>query len=167
MDQNRSRPKAQSLAKDPKPASVSESLNRGKEAVSAAAGEAMNAAASDLQAIRNDLINLKDTLAKFMGQATHEAAKSARLRERGRPDEGRRRGCRGCRRQPRRQGQPVRRHGRRAGEDLGRGDRSAGSPQSPRRSRRRSRHWVPDRSLETAKLMLFKILKLFGFDVRA
>jgi hypothetical protein len=69
MDQNRSRPEAQSLAKDPKPASVSESLNRGKEAVSAAAGEATNAAASDLQAIRNDLINLKDTLAKFMGHA--------------------------------------------------------------------------------------------------
>jgi ElaB/YqjD/DUF883 family membrane-anchored ribosome-binding protein len=69
MDQNRS---------GSKPASVSESLSRGKEAIGAAAGEAMTAAASDLQAIRNDLNNLKDTLAKFMGQATHEAARSAR-----------------------------------------------------------------------------------------
>jgi ElaB/YqjD/DUF883 family membrane-anchored ribosome-binding protein len=69
MDQNRS---------DPKPASWSESLSRGKEAIGAAAGEAMTAAASDLQAIRNDLNNLKDTLAKFTGQATHEAARSAR-----------------------------------------------------------------------------------------
>jgi ElaB/YqjD/DUF883 family membrane-anchored ribosome-binding protein len=78
MDQNRSRPEAQPPAKDPKPASVSESLNRGKEAIGAAAGEAMTSAASDLQAIRNDLNSLKDTLAKFMAQATNEAARSAR-----------------------------------------------------------------------------------------
>ena len=53
MDQNRTRPEAQSQpAKDPKAASVSESLNRGKDAVGAAANEAMTAAASDLQAIR-------------------------------------------------------------------------------------------------------------------
>ena len=76
MDQNRSRPEAPS--KDPKPASVGESLARGKEAIGAAASEAMTAASSDLQAIRNDLNNLKDTLAKFMDQATHEAARSAR-----------------------------------------------------------------------------------------
>jgi ElaB/YqjD/DUF883 family membrane-anchored ribosome-binding protein len=77
MDQNRARPKAQS-SKDPKGASVGESLARGKDAIGAAAGEAMTAAASDLQAIRNDLDNLKATLAKFMAQATSEAAKSAR-----------------------------------------------------------------------------------------
>jgi ElaB/YqjD/DUF883 family membrane-anchored ribosome-binding protein len=79
MDQNRTRSDAQSQpGKDPKPASVSESLNRGKDAIGAAASEAMAAAASDLQAIRNDLNSLKDTLARFMAQATGEAAKSAR-----------------------------------------------------------------------------------------
>jgi ElaB/YqjD/DUF883 family membrane-anchored ribosome-binding protein len=78
MDQNRSRPEAQSPSKDPKPASVSESLARGKDAIGAAANEAVTAASSDLQAIRNDLNNLKDTLAKFMAQAGQEAARSAR-----------------------------------------------------------------------------------------
>jgi ElaB/YqjD/DUF883 family membrane-anchored ribosome-binding protein len=57
---------------------VGESLNRGKDAIEAAASEAMTAAAADLQAIRNDLSNLKDTLARFMAQASSEAAKSAR-----------------------------------------------------------------------------------------
>ena len=75
MDQNRTRGEAQSQAgKNPKPASVSESLNRGKDAIEAAASEAMPAAAADLQAIRNDLSNLKDTLARFMAQASSEAA---------------------------------------------------------------------------------------------
>lgn len=57
---------------------MSESLNRGKDAVGAAANEAMTAAASDLQAIRNDLNSLKDTLARFMTQASSKAARSAR-----------------------------------------------------------------------------------------
>jgi len=75
MDQNRTRGEAQSQpGKNPKPASVSESLNRGKDAIEAAASEAMPAAAADLQAIRNDLSNLKDTLARFMAQASSEAA---------------------------------------------------------------------------------------------
>jgi ElaB/YqjD/DUF883 family membrane-anchored ribosome-binding protein len=79
MDQNRTRSEAQSQpGKEPKPASVSESLNRGKDAIGAAAGEAMTAAASDLHAIRNDLNSLKDTLARFMVQAGSEAARSAR-----------------------------------------------------------------------------------------
>jgi ElaB/YqjD/DUF883 family membrane-anchored ribosome-binding protein len=79
MDQNRTRPEAQSQpGKNPKPASVAESLNRGKDAIEAAASEATTAAASDLQAIRNDLNNLKDTLARFVAQASSEAAKSAR-----------------------------------------------------------------------------------------
>ena len=79
MDQNRTRPEAHSQpGKDPKPASVAESLNRGKDAIGAAAGEAMTAAAADLQAIRNDLNSLKDTLARFMVQAGGEAARSAR-----------------------------------------------------------------------------------------
>src|SRR5690242_18826537 len=79
MDQNRTRGEAQSQpGKNPRPASVSESLSRGKDAIEAAASEAMTAAASDLQAIRNDLSNLKDTLARFMAQASSEAARSAR-----------------------------------------------------------------------------------------
>jgi len=77
MDQNRARPEAQS-PKEPKAASVGESLARSKDAIGTAASEAMTAAASDLQAIRNDLDNLKDTLAKFIAQASSEAAKSAR-----------------------------------------------------------------------------------------
>jgi ElaB/YqjD/DUF883 family membrane-anchored ribosome-binding protein len=86
MDQNRSRPEAQSAAassagfqsKDPKSASVAESLNRGKDAIGSAAADAMAEATSDLQAIRADLNNLKNTLAKFMSQASNEAVKSAR-----------------------------------------------------------------------------------------
>jgi len=58
--------------------SISESVARGKEAVSTAAAEAMNSAGSDLQSLRTDLNSLKDTLARFMSQAGSEAAKSAR-----------------------------------------------------------------------------------------
>jgi ElaB/YqjD/DUF883 family membrane-anchored ribosome-binding protein len=71
MDQNRTQQAA-------KPASVSESVARGRDAIGAAANEAMTAAAADMQAIRNDLNGLKDTLAKFMAQVTEETAKSAR-----------------------------------------------------------------------------------------
>jgi ElaB/YqjD/DUF883 family membrane-anchored ribosome-binding protein len=79
MDQNRTRPEAKSQpGKDPKPASAAESVNRGKDAIEAAANEAMTAVASDLQAIRNDLNSLKDTLARLMAQASGEAARSAR-----------------------------------------------------------------------------------------
>jgi ElaB/YqjD/DUF883 family membrane-anchored ribosome-binding protein len=79
MDQNRTRPEAQSPpGKDPKPASVAESLNRGKDAIGAAANEAMTAAAADLRAIKNDLNSLKDTLARFMAQAGSEATRTAR-----------------------------------------------------------------------------------------
>ena len=59
-------------------ASISESVARGKDAIGAAATDAMNAAGSDLQSLRADLNGLKDTLAKFMSQAGSEAAKSAR-----------------------------------------------------------------------------------------
>ena len=78
MDQNRSRPEAQSPSKDQEPASVSESLTRGKDAIGDVASDAMTAATSDLQAIRNDLNNLKDTLVKFIAHASHEATQSAR-----------------------------------------------------------------------------------------
>jgi ElaB/YqjD/DUF883 family membrane-anchored ribosome-binding protein len=71
MDQNRTQQSA-------KPASVGESVARGRDAIGAAANEAMTAAASDMQAIRNDLNGLKETLARFIAQVSHETAKSAR-----------------------------------------------------------------------------------------
>jgi ElaB/YqjD/DUF883 family membrane-anchored ribosome-binding protein len=58
--------------------SISESVSRGKDAIGAAAADAMNSAGSDLQSLRSDLNSLKDTMAKFMSQAGGEAAKSAR-----------------------------------------------------------------------------------------
>jgi len=58
--------------------SVSESVTRGKEAIGAAATDAMNSAGTDLQSLRSDLNSLKDTVAKFVSQAGGEAAKSAR-----------------------------------------------------------------------------------------
>jgi ElaB/YqjD/DUF883 family membrane-anchored ribosome-binding protein len=58
--------------------SVSDSINRGMDAIGSAANEAANSAGSDLQAIRNDLNNLKDTLSRFMSQTSSEAVKSAR-----------------------------------------------------------------------------------------
>ena len=57
---------------------VSESMARGKDAIGAAADEAMNAARSDLQSLRSDLNSLRDTVTKFASQAGTEAAKSAR-----------------------------------------------------------------------------------------
>jgi ElaB/YqjD/DUF883 family membrane-anchored ribosome-binding protein len=83
MDQRSSRPEGQSYPnagagqfKEPKANSVGDSINRGKDAIASAANDA--AAGSDLQAIRNDLNNLKDTLSRFMSQASDEALKSAR-----------------------------------------------------------------------------------------
>jgi ElaB/YqjD/DUF883 family membrane-anchored ribosome-binding protein len=82
MDQKSSRPEGQSFGtgqfKDPKANSVSESLNRGKDAIAAAANDAVDSSGSDLQAIRNDLNNLKDTLSRFMSQASNETVKTAR-----------------------------------------------------------------------------------------
>jgi ElaB/YqjD/DUF883 family membrane-anchored ribosome-binding protein len=79
MDQKSSRPEGQSFGtgqfKDPKANSVS---NRGKDAVAAAANDAVDSSGSDVQAIRNDLNNLKDTLSRFMSQASNEAVKTAR-----------------------------------------------------------------------------------------
>jgi len=85
MDQKSSRPESvshpnagTSPLKDPKANSVSDSVNRGKDAIAVAATDAANSAGSDLQAIRNDINNLKDTLSRFMSQAGNEAVKSAR-----------------------------------------------------------------------------------------
>jgi ElaB/YqjD/DUF883 family membrane-anchored ribosome-binding protein len=58
--------------------SIADSMSRGKEAIGAAASEAIQAAGSDLQALRADLNSLRDTVAKFLSQASSEAAKSAR-----------------------------------------------------------------------------------------
>ena len=57
---------------------VSESVARSKDAIGAAANDAMNSAASDLQSLRADLNSLKDTVTKFVSQASGEAAKSAK-----------------------------------------------------------------------------------------
>jgi ElaB/YqjD/DUF883 family membrane-anchored ribosome-binding protein len=59
-------------------AGVRDALNTGRENVTAAAGEAKDAAASDLENLRRDLASLKDTVTKFMGQASGEAANTVR-----------------------------------------------------------------------------------------
>ena len=58
--------------------SVTDPINRGKDAILGAADNAANSEGSDLQAIRSDLSNLKDTLLQFMSQASNGAVKSAR-----------------------------------------------------------------------------------------
>jgi ElaB/YqjD/DUF883 family membrane-anchored ribosome-binding protein len=58
--------------------SVAGSISRGKEAVSAAASDAMDTAGSDLKALQSDLSDLKETVAKLVSRAGDEAAKSAR-----------------------------------------------------------------------------------------
>ena len=82
MDERIARPEGQSAtsgnAVGQMPMSVMESLNRGKDAIGDAAAETMRAAASDLQMLRNDLNSLKDTLSRFMVEASTEAMKSAR-----------------------------------------------------------------------------------------
>jgi len=57
---------------------ISESAAHGKEVIGKATDEAVNSAGSDFQALRSDLNSLKDTVAKFVAQASSEAAKSAR-----------------------------------------------------------------------------------------
>jgi ElaB/YqjD/DUF883 family membrane-anchored ribosome-binding protein len=83
MDQKSSRPENQPYSgtsigsSNPKPNSVSDSMSRGKEAISDAASSAARSTGS-LQAIQNDLNSLKDTLSRFMSQAGTDAVKSAR-----------------------------------------------------------------------------------------
>jgi ElaB/YqjD/DUF883 family membrane-anchored ribosome-binding protein len=57
--------------------SIANSMSHGKEAVGAAAAEAM-AGGIDLKALQDDLNNLKDTVTKFISRTGNEAAKSAR-----------------------------------------------------------------------------------------
>jgi hypothetical protein len=77
MDQKSSRPEAQSSSgsssSNQKPNSVGEALSRGKDALSDTANEAARSSGSDIQAIRNDLNSLKDTLSRFMSQASLQA----------------------------------------------------------------------------------------------
>jgi ElaB/YqjD/DUF883 family membrane-anchored ribosome-binding protein len=57
---------------------ITNSVSRGKEAVSAAASDAMNAAGIDVKALQSDLSDVKETVAKLVSRAGEEAAKSAR-----------------------------------------------------------------------------------------
>src|ERR1700732_2874116 len=58
--------------------SIANSMSRGKEAVGAAAAEAMESGGIDLKALQDNLNNLKDTVTKFISRTGNEAAKSAR-----------------------------------------------------------------------------------------
>jgi ElaB/YqjD/DUF883 family membrane-anchored ribosome-binding protein len=58
--------------------SVASTISRGKEAVSAAASDAMDTAGADLKALQSDLSDLKEIVAKLASRASDEAAKSAR-----------------------------------------------------------------------------------------
>jgi ElaB/YqjD/DUF883 family membrane-anchored ribosome-binding protein len=82
MDERIARPEGQSAASGnavgQMPMSVMESLNRGKDAIGDVAAQTMRAAGTDLQMLRNDLNSLKDTLSRFMIEASTEAMKSAR-----------------------------------------------------------------------------------------
>jgi ElaB/YqjD/DUF883 family membrane-anchored ribosome-binding protein len=81
MDQKSTRPETQpypNAGASLKANSVTDPNNRGKDAIAGVAGNAANSAGSDLQAIRDDLNNLKETLSRFMSQASNEAVKSAR-----------------------------------------------------------------------------------------
>jgi ElaB/YqjD/DUF883 family membrane-anchored ribosome-binding protein len=61
-----------------KSGAVAESLNRSKQALGGAATDALEAAATDLESLRQDLKGLKETLATFMSEAGSEAVKSTR-----------------------------------------------------------------------------------------
>jgi ElaB/YqjD/DUF883 family membrane-anchored ribosome-binding protein len=59
-------------------ASVTEAMNRGKDAMQNAADDAFSSATADLQALRRDLNGLKDTVTKLVGHVGNEAMRSAR-----------------------------------------------------------------------------------------
>ena len=58
--------------------SVASSISRGREAVSAAASDAMDTAGADLKALQSDLSDLKETVAKLVSRTGNETIKSAR-----------------------------------------------------------------------------------------
>jgi ElaB/YqjD/DUF883 family membrane-anchored ribosome-binding protein len=57
---------------------ISDSVTRGKDAIGAAAKDAMNSASADLQSLQADINSLKDTMTRLMSQAADQAAKSAK-----------------------------------------------------------------------------------------
>jgi ElaB/YqjD/DUF883 family membrane-anchored ribosome-binding protein len=58
--------------------SVASSTNRGKEAVTTAASEAVDAGGAALKALQSDLSDLKETVDKLISRGSNETAKSAR-----------------------------------------------------------------------------------------
>src|SRR5450432_2979123 len=76
MDQSKTRTSS-SIAENAV-GNVANSMSRGKEALSSAASDAGDAAGADLIALRSDLSDLKDTVARFISRASNETAKSAR-----------------------------------------------------------------------------------------
>ena len=78
MDQFRTQGSSKAAAFPTSGASVAGSINRGKEAVSAATSEAVESGGNDLKALQGDLSDLKDTVTKFIARASNETAKSAR-----------------------------------------------------------------------------------------
>jgi ElaB/YqjD/DUF883 family membrane-anchored ribosome-binding protein len=58
--------------------SIASSINHGKEAVTAAASEAVDAGGAALKALQSDLSDLKEAVEKLISRASNETAKSAR-----------------------------------------------------------------------------------------
>jgi ElaB/YqjD/DUF883 family membrane-anchored ribosome-binding protein len=58
--------------------SIANSMSRSKDAITAAASEAIDSGGAELKALQDDFSNLKDTVTKFMARAGDETAKSAR-----------------------------------------------------------------------------------------
>lgn len=72
---NQTKPQDQSKENSLREA-VAGSINRGKEAVSTAASDAMEAAGADLKELKNDLTDLKEVVANLVSRASDGAAKS-------------------------------------------------------------------------------------------
>jgi ElaB/YqjD/DUF883 family membrane-anchored ribosome-binding protein len=58
--------------------SVASSINRGKDAVTTAASEVVDAGGAALKALQSDLSDLKETLEKIISRGSNETTKSAR-----------------------------------------------------------------------------------------
>jgi hypothetical protein len=57
--------------------SISDSVAKGRDGIGIAASEAMDSAALDMKALREDFDGLKETVVKFISQASGHAAKAA------------------------------------------------------------------------------------------
>jgi ElaB/YqjD/DUF883 family membrane-anchored ribosome-binding protein len=78
MENQGARPQFGSNSNEAPGAAITNSIARGKDAVGAAAKNAMNSAGSDLQSLQADLNGLKETVTKFMSEASDQAVKTAR-----------------------------------------------------------------------------------------